>query len=125
MSETDSSERLGEAFQRLGENLERLIRHAWASGTRRQLQTDLETGLRQLEQSVRDLAQRASESDTGQQIQQDLSELQQKVETGELGSQARRELLHALDRLNSEIEAALADWPGEEATGGSEEEPDD
>lgn len=110
MDNRPDDERLGEAFQRLGENLQSLVQQAWASDTRRQLQQELETGLSQLERSVRDLASEVADSQPGRRAQEQVDALQGKIESGELEDQARQQLLKALARINAELESTVERW---------------
>jgi hypothetical protein len=120
MTEQRGGEPLGDAFQRLGENLQKMVQHAWASDTRRQLQRELETGLGQLERSVRDLAAQVAESEPGRKVQRHVEDIQSKVETGELEDKARQELVRALARINSELETTLERW---QQSSGSDQDP--
>lgn len=110
MAARQEGEPLGEAFRQLGENLQSLVQHAWASDTRRQLQTELESGLGQLERSVRDLAAEVAESEPGRRVLREVDAIQDKVESGELEDQARQQLVQTLARINSELESTLERW---------------
>lgn len=116
MTQRPKDERLGDAFQRLGENLQDLVQHAWASDTRRQLQQELQAGLSQLEGSVRDLAAQLADSEPGRRAQQQVDALQEKIDSGELEDKARQQLLTALTRINAELEGTLERWRGSAET---------
>lgn len=120
MADQPKPEHVGDAFQRLGENLQSLVQYAWASDTRRQLQQELEAGLGQLERSVRDLAADVAGSEPGQRIQQQMDALHSQVESGELEDRARQQLLLALARINRELEDTLERWQRPSAPGESD-----
>ena len=91
-------------FRRLGNNLKAVFQGAWQSEERVQLQQDLESGLEELGDSIRELLEDLETSGTGQRLKADVEDLRERVESGELEQKARAELQHALDLANKELE---------------------
>jgi uncharacterized coiled-coil DUF342 family protein len=111
MTESNESEsNLADEIKSLGKNLNDLMKAAWASQERQNLQNDLEKSLLELGETIKNTANEFSQGETGQRLKSDLHEIHKKFESGELQSQARSELLNALKKANEELQKATGHW---------------
>ena len=107
---SDTESNLADELKNLGKNLNDLIKTAWASQERQQLQNDLEKNLRDLGDTLTKTANEFSQGETGQRLKSDLHDIHQRFESGELQAQARAELLDALKKANEELQKATGYW---------------
>jgi uncharacterized protein YukE len=111
MSETTPhEENLSAEFRNLGKNLVDTLHAAWDSPESKRLQQELETGLTDLADTLRQEADTFMASPTGQQLKTDVEELHARVRSGEAESQIRTELVKALQTLNQELEKVARSW---------------
>ncbi|HPH97044.1 MAG TPA: hypothetical protein PKW33_14330 [Anaerolineaceae bacterium] len=101
---------LNDELNALGRNLSSLFKSAWESPERQSLQGDLENGLKQASEAINRAANEFSASEAGQRLQAEVADIRRRVESGELQSQARGDLLNALQKLNNEIQKAASAW---------------
>lgn len=101
---------LNDELNALGRNLSNLFKAAWESPERQSLQRELENGLNEASNAINHAANNFSASETGQRLQADVADIRRRVENGELQSQARGDLLNALQKLNTEIQKATGSW---------------
>jgi DNA topoisomerase VI subunit B len=91
-----------EELRELGRNLGALVQSIWESEERKKVQTEIETGLRDVSKSLQELAN----SETGQTIKADLNELNERLRTGEMQEKVRSEVLSALRMANDGLKKA-------------------
>jgi hypothetical protein len=97
---------LSEEFRKLGSNLKDALEAAWNSPDRQRLEQEIKTGLRQAAEALADLAEEAVESETGKKLRTEVEALGDRVKSGELETKIRKDVLDALQKLNSELERA-------------------
>jgi len=95
---------LAAEFRRLGENLRSALQSAWESEERLRLEDEIERGLRQAAESLREAADDVRTSPVGQRLHGDLEDLEARLRSGELRAKARGEILKAVRMLNAELE---------------------
>lgn len=111
MSETEKSEDiLADEFRNLGKNLAEVMRSAWESPERKNIQAEIETGLDELGKSLNHEIDSFRQSPSGQRFKTDMEELNQRIRSGEVTTRARDELLTALKRANAELKNVLSRW---------------
>lgn len=115
--ENGKEQEIHSEFRRLGDNLKAVFQGAWQSEERVQLQKDLESGLAELGESIRELLEDLETSGTGQRLKADVEDLRERVESGELEQKARAELQHALALANQELEKLAERWKSAEDPG--------
>ena len=126
MSETEKREDvLADEFRNLGKNLTEVMRAAWESPERKNMQAEIETGLNEMGKSIDQEISSFRQSPSGQRLKSDMEDLNQRIRSGEVTIKAREELLAALKRANAELQKVISRWGGagerEEEPGSSEE----
>jgi predicted component of type VI protein secretion system len=119
-----SREELAEEFRNLGRNLVDTLRGVWESPERQRLQKDLEAGLAEFSATLKEEADKFSQSPTGQQVKSEWEDLKGRVDSGEAEAYARQEILSVLRRVNSELEKASQRWQTHETSSGDDASPD-
>ena len=110
---------LSEEFRKLGSNLKDALEAAWNSPDRQRLEQEIKTGLRQAAEALADLAEEAVESETGKKLRTEVEALGDRVKSGELETKIRKDVLDALQKLNSELERARSRRSGAGPTSGT------
>lgn len=113
-----SPDDLAGEFRKMGENLQGLLRSAWESEERIKLQSEIESGLRELNASLRQTASEFEQSPSGQKLKTEMNELRERVRAGEVQEDIRQELVAVLQRINAELERARQRRKGEAESGG-------
>lgn len=103
-------EQLTEELRALGKNLVEVLRAAWESPERKQLQNEIETGLNELGGALRREAEYFASSPTGQQLKSEVHEIGERIRSGDAQEKARQELLGVLNAANSELEKIIRQW---------------
>jgi hypothetical protein len=114
-----SAEDLASEFHNLGDNLKRYFVSAWESEQRKTIQTEIETGLSDLGDTLKKTADEIHESETGQRIKSEAVDFRDRVREGEVEQKVRSDLTNLLQKLNTELEKAI---PPQESSGANEEE---
>ncbi len=123
MSETpDPKDDLTSEFRDLGENLKKIFIGAWESDQRKNLQTEIEQGLAELGNSLRQTATEIQESEAGQRVKSEAEDLRDRVRSGEVEDKIRSDLRTILQKLNTELEKAIPRQPQDEERGDLETE---
>ncbi len=112
------------AFRQLGDNLKRALQAAWESQERQQLQSEVASGLSELERVLRETGQEFTQGETGQRLKAELDDLRDRVRSGEVQARVSGELLSALQTLNAELERAARGWSTPSAGGEPPPAPD-
>jgi phenylalanyl-tRNA synthetase alpha subunit len=125
MSETpephaeESAENLASEFQNLGDNLKRFFVNAWESEQRKTIQAEIEAGLSDLGDTLKQTAEEIQDSETGQRLKTEAIDFRDRVRDGEVEQKVRSDLTKFLQKLNKELEKAI---PPEESSLSEEEE---
>ena len=83
-------------LRELGKTLADVLRNAWQSDERKRVQAEIEAGLVDARDSLKQAAEDFSQSETGQTLKNDLQEFQQRLQSGEVETKLRGEILTAL-----------------------------
>lgn len=105
-------------FRKMGENLRDLLRSAWETEERKKLQAEIESGLSELNTSLRQAVSDFEQSPSGQKLKAEVQELRERVRAGEVQEDVRQELISTLQRVNAELEKAHQRRAGEPETSG-------
>lgn len=103
-----NEENLTAEFRKLGQNLVDTLRTAWNRPERQKLQSELESGLKELEETLRRETAHLVESPTGQRIKEEVEDLRERIRSGQVEAKARQELLKALQTVNAELQKLLS-----------------
>ncbi len=110
MTEPNQPDDLSGEFRALAQNLKTALSTAWESEERKQLQSDIQSGLNELGQALDEAATEFRASETGQKLETDLNDLGEKVRSGEVEDNLRQGLLSALQAINVHIQKATDSW---------------
>jgi hypothetical protein len=115
-------ENLTEEFRILGRNLLSTLQAAWDRPERKNLQQEIETGLSELVNTLKNEAGNIASSPTSQKVKSEAQDLRQRVQNGEVDTALRSELLKALQTVNAELKKAATRIGGEQDQSGSDQE---
>jgi len=99
---------LTDEFRSLGQNLLSTLHAAWERPERKKLQQEIENGLSELVNTLKNEADSFASSPTGQKVKTEAEDLRQRVQTGEVDTAIRSELLKALQTVNAELKKAAS-----------------
>jgi hypothetical protein len=99
---------ISDEFAELGRNIKQALESAWTSEERKKLQTEIEAGLKEASQSVKQAANDFSKSQAGQTLKTEAEDFQKRVQSGELEAKIRSELLAALRMANEGLKKAIS-----------------
>lgn len=99
---------LTDEFRTLGQNLLSTLHAAWERPERKKLQQEIEDGLSELVNTLKNEADSFASSPTGQKVKTEAEDLRQRVQTGEVDTAIRSELLKALQTVNAELKKAAS-----------------
>lgn len=102
--EDTKSQQIKSEFQLLGENLKQMFVTAWESEERKNFQNELENGLADLGDTLKQTAQDFKESETGQKVKAEAEDLRDRIESGEVEQKVREDILSVLHKVNAELE---------------------
>lgn len=101
--ENTTSGELASEFQELGKNLKNIFVNAWESEQRKSFQKELEEGLSELGESLKQTAEEIHESEAGQRVKAEAEDLRDRVRSGEVETKIREDVLSALHKVNTEL----------------------
>lgn len=113
--DTGSSNDILDEFRTLGENLASTLRSIWESPERKRLQSDVEDGLVELNNTLKKEVESFKEGSTGQRLKADVDELKESVSSGEASRRAREELHKALKYINTELSKFMQDFESKDS----------
>ena len=97
-------------FRKLGQSLVDVLRASWERPERKKLQDDIENGLKELGQTLKEEADKFTASPTGQTIKSDLQDISDRLRSGEIEAKARQEILNGLRTINVELHSIQEKW---------------
>jgi hypothetical protein len=95
---------LAAEFRELGKSLTNILRTAWESEERVQLQTEIESGLSELGTSLNKAANDFAKTPTGQRLKGDVQDFSKRVQSGEVETKIRENMLEVLRTVNAELQ---------------------
>jgi hypothetical protein len=114
--EDTKSQQLKSEFEHLGDNLRQLFVSAWESEERKNFQDELERGLTDLGDSLKQTAKDFQESETGQQVKAEAEDLRDRIASGEVEQKVREDILSVLHKVNAELEKITKPGPEDPET---------
>jgi hypothetical protein len=114
--EDTKSQQLKSEFEHLGDNLRQLFVSAWESEERKNFQDELERGLTDLGDSLKQTAKDFQESETGQQVKAEAEDFRDRIASGEVEQKVREDILSVLHKVNAELEKITKPEPEDPET---------
>lgn len=114
--EDTKSQQLKSEFEHLGDNLRQLFVSAWESEERKNFQDELERGLTDLGDSLKQTAKDFQESETGQKVKSEAEDLRERIASGEVEQKVREDILSVLHKVNAELEKITKPEPEDPET---------
>ena len=111
-----SSDNVADELRQLGQNLLNALRLAWQSDERKKFQYEMEAGLNDMANSLKQAANEFTQSSAGQNIKSEFEDFRQRVQSGEVEAKVRREVLAALQTANAELIRATEKQAGGSST---------
>jgi len=109
-SENKQDKTFSDEIRELGENISELLKTAWDSPQRKEIQEELESGMQELKDAINGIAKDFSASDTGKQIKSEINEIKENISSGELERKVEKEILNTLNTINNEITNVIKKW---------------
>lgn len=103
----ESRNNLASEFHNLGENLKKIFTNAWESDERKAFQKDIEEGLSEVGDSLKQTAKEFQESESGQKVKAEAEDLRDRIQSGEMADKIHQDLLSVLQKVNAELEKAV------------------
>ena len=110
-----SEESLRQEFETLGKNLIGALRSAWEAPESKRLRDEMTSGLSDLGSTLKREADYLASHPATQQMKNDVGQLGDKIKAPEAQAAVRRELLSALQAVNSELQKVIDRWTQAEA----------
>lgn len=98
---------IADEFIELGRNIQKALQAAWASEDRKKLQAEIEAGLKEAGNALKQATDDFSSSPAAQTLKSEAEDLHNRVKSGELEDKIRSEVLAALRMANEELKKAF------------------
>ena len=108
-------------FAEFGQNIKKALQSAWASDDRKNLQAEIEKGLKEAGEALKQASGDFSHNQVAQTFKSEAEDFQKRVKSGELEAKARSELLAVLRMANEQLKKVFSS--GSPAEGGSAQPP--
>jgi hypothetical protein len=115
-------ENVTEELRLLGRNLLSTLQAAWDRPERKNLQQEIENGLSELVNTLKNEAGNVASSPTGQKVKSEAEDLRQRVQNTDVDTAIRSELLKALQTVNAELKKAATRLGGDQEQSSSDQE---
>lgn len=103
-------ESLREEFETLGRNLVDALRTAWEAPESRRAREEVVTGLNDLGTTLKREAENLAAHPVAQKVQKNVGEVTDKLRTPEMQEKVRKELIGALQVVNTELQKVIDRW---------------
>lgn len=108
-------------FEALGKTIQEALNAVWDSDQRKNIQTKVESGLREIGDALDNLVTDIQTSEKGQRLREDVEDMGERIRSGEVADKAREGLLNTLQKLNAELMKATTPKNSDEEVDSSEE----
>ena len=102
-------------FLELGQNIKKALQTAWTSEERKNIQTEIEKGLKEAGEAIKQAGNDFSHSQAVQTLKTEADDFQERVKSGELEAKVRSEVLAALRIANDQLKKAFSGGTTSEA----------
>lgn len=103
-------ENLLDEFRKLGNTLANVLKTGWERPERKKLQNDIESGLKELGETLKHGVEEFESSSTGQTLKSDFQDFGERFRSGEVETRVREEILNALRNVNNELQKVAENW---------------
>jgi len=107
---------LRQEFEALGKNLIGALRSAWEAPESKRLRDEMTSSLSDLGSTLKREADNLASHPATQQVKTDVEQIGEKIRAPEAQAAVRRELLGALQTMNSELQKVIDRWTAAETT---------
>jgi hypothetical protein len=107
-SSQDRNNDIADEFVEFGQNIKKALQSAWASEDRKKLQAEIEKGLKDAGEALKQAASDFPHSKAAQTIKTETEDFQKRVQSGELEAKVRSEVLAALRIANEQLRKAFS-----------------
>jgi hypothetical protein len=114
--EQNPQDEIRNEFRKLGRSLFEVMQNTWESAERQKIQHDIEEGLSEFANSMKEEARKFEESQTGQQIKSEFTGIKDRFQKGEIQESLRVEILKALRAINLELDKSSQAWKEKKST---------
>jgi signal recognition particle GTPase len=114
--EQNPQDEMRNEFRQLGRNLLKVMQNTWESAERQKIQREIEEGLSEFANTMKEEAKKFEESQTGQQIKSEFTDIKDRLHNGDVQETVRVEILKALRAVNLEIDKATQAWKAKNST---------
>jgi len=111
-----SEESLRQEFEALGKNLIGALRSAWDAPESKRLRDEMTNGLSDLGSTLKREAEYLASHPATQQMKDDVEQIGEKIRAPEAQATVRREILSALQSVNSELQKVIDRWTAADPT---------
>ena len=108
--EQNPQDEIRNEFRQLGRNLFKVMQNTWESAERQKFQREIEEGLSEFANTMKEEAKKFEDSQTGQQIKSEFMDIKERLHNGDVQETVRVEILKALRVVNLEIDKATQAW---------------
>jgi len=108
--EQNPQDEIRNEFRQLGRNLFKVMQNTWESAERQKFQREIEEGLSEFANTMKEEAKKFEDSQAGQQIKSEFMEIKERLHNGDVQETVRGEILKALRVVNLEIDKATQAW---------------
>jgi hypothetical protein len=115
-------ESLRQEFEALGRNLVGALHSAWEAPESKRLREEMTGGLNDLASTLKREADNLANHPATQQMKNDVEHIGEKIKAPETQATIRRELLIALQTMNSELQKVIDRWSAAESPGETPDE---
>jgi hypothetical protein len=105
-----NDESLRQEFEALGKNLIGALRSAWEAPESKRLRDEMTNGLNDLGSTLKHEAEYLASHPATQQMKNDVEHIGEKIRAPEAQATVRRELIGALQTVNSELQKLIDRW---------------
>ncbi len=107
-STPDRSGDIAAEFVEFGRNIKIALQTAWASEDRRKLQSEIEKGLKEVGEALKQATNDFPRSQAAQILKTDAEDFQKRVQSGELEAKVRSEVLAVIQMANEQLKKAFS-----------------
>lgn len=107
-SSQDRNNDIAVEFAEFGQNIKRALQSAWTSEERKKLQADIEKGLKEAGEALKQATNDFSRSQAAQTAKAEAEDFKKRVKSGELETKVRSEVLNALRLANDQLKKAFS-----------------
>jgi len=95
-------------FVELGRNIKNALQTAWSSEDRKKLQSEIEKGLKEAGEALKQASNDLPHSQAAQTLKADAEDFQKRVQSGELEAKVRAEVLAVIQMANEQLKKAFS-----------------